>query len=114
MGSEMCIRDSYLPVGLSVPILLGGIVRYFLDRRDTPGTETKAHRGVLITSGLIAGESLAGVLLGLLAYLEYPTHTVADKLLTVLPSDIQDPTAQWMSVVVLLAVAGWVYRKAVR
>lgn len=104
----------YLPVGLSVPILLGGIVRYFVERRDAPGTDAKAHRGVLLASGLIAGESLAGVLLGFLAYLGLQSLGMADKLLAVLPAVTQGVGAQLLSLVVLLAVAGWVYRKAAR
>jgi putative OPT family oligopeptide transporter len=101
----------YLPVGLSVPILLGGVVRHLVDRQDDPGTETKAHRGVLITSGLIAGESLAGVLLGLLAYLGVQSLTAADWLFAGLPPTLQESAAQWLSLLVLLGVAAGVYRQ---
>ncbi len=50
----------YLPLTLTVPILLGGLVRYWVkDPSDS-------SRGVLVASGLIAGESLAGVALAIL------------------------------------------------
>ena len=104
----------YLPVGLSVPILLGGIVRHFVEKRDAPGTDIKTHRGVLLTSGLIAGESLAGVLLGLLAYLGLKSLGVADKLFAMLPAALAGGTAQVTSLVVLFVVAYWVYRKSLR
>jgi putative OPT family oligopeptide transporter len=58
----------YLPLGLSVPILIGGminsIVRYFARRH---GDEDAAvHRGILFGSGLIAGESIMGIIIAFL------------------------------------------------
>lgn len=102
----------YLPVGLSVPILLGGIVRHLVEKRESPGDDAKTQRGVLLTSGLIAGESLAGVLLGFLAYLGLKSLGVADKLFANLPESMRDGGAQLLSLCVLIAVAVWVYRKA--
>ena len=104
----------YLPIGLSVPILFGGVVRYLVERREVAGTDTKAHRGVLLTSGLIAGESLAGVLLGLLAYLHVASWSTAQQLLSWLPPSLQEGGAQLISLFALLVVAVWVYRKASR
>ena len=59
----------YLPFGLSTPILIGGLIAYFLTRRSKPAN-TDDHvlqNGVLLSSGLIAGESLMGILLALFA-----------------------------------------------
>ena len=72
----------YLPLGLSVPIMLGGIISYFALRsahiridgeiRDEPSKRAKdaakevENRGVLIGAGFIAGESILGVLVALL------------------------------------------------
>ncbi len=104
----------YLPVGLSVPILLGGIVRHFVDRREKPGSEANASRGTLLTSGLIAGESLAGVLLGFLAYLGIQSLGLADRLLDSLPPTVQTAGSQLFSLAVLLVIAAWVYRRSTR
>ena len=104
----------YLPVGLSVPILLGGMVRHFVGRSEVDGTETKAHRGVLLTSGLIAGESLAGVLLGFLAYVNLASWDLAGKLLGGLPAGMAEPTGQLISLLALLVVAWGVYRASVQ
>ena len=60
----------YLPFGLSTPILLGGIVRALVDWRSGYSDKSGAPGGVLFASGIIAGESLIGVLLGLYFYLE--------------------------------------------
>lgn len=58
----------YLPFGLAIPILLGGLLATIL-AGGTKGKEEEArlHRGVLFASGVIAGESLMGVGLALLA-----------------------------------------------
>ena len=72
----------YLPLGLSVPIMLGGIISYFTLRsahiridgeiRKEPSKQAKEaakeveNRGVLIGAGFIAGESILGVLVALL------------------------------------------------
>src|SRR5690606_30049594 len=54
----------YLPLGLSTPIFVGGIVRWLVERR-APETVLSARReaGVLYASGLIAGAALLGVLI---------------------------------------------------
>ena len=59
----------YLPFGLSTPILIGGLIAYFLTR-GSKLANTDDHvlqNGVLLSSGLIAGESLMGILLALFA-----------------------------------------------
>lgn len=52
----------YLPLELTAAIMIGGLVRYFAERRGNVSA-----KGVLFCSGLIAGEGLAGILLALLA-----------------------------------------------
>ncbi len=57
----------YLPVGLSSPIFLGGLLAWWaarrLARKEAPeGARTAGLRaGVLMSSGLIAGEALVGI-----------------------------------------------------
>ena len=50
----------YLPIELSVPIFIGGMIAYFSDKSNS--TETMKKRGLLISSGLITGEALMGIL----------------------------------------------------
>ena len=104
----------YLPVGLSVPILLGGVVRYLVDRRTGNDKVAEGGRGVLITSGLIAGESLAGVLLGLFAYFGVQSLNVAADLLSTFSPTLQNLLPQWISLFALLAIAWGVYRQSCR
>lgn len=49
----------YLPVAAMVPIFLGGMLRMWTDR--SRNAEARADEGVLIGSGLVAGEGLVGV-----------------------------------------------------
>lgn len=54
----------YLPFGLAVPILLGGLIAHFCTRgRPSDQHDATLHRGVLFSSGVIAGEALTAVAL---------------------------------------------------
>ena len=53
----------YLPVQLNACIMVGGLIRLVLDKKD----EFKVNSGILYCSGMIAGEGLAGILLAILA-----------------------------------------------
>ena len=106
----------YLPFGLAVPIVLGGVVRSLVDRRDQTPSGDHTHRGVLMTSGLIAGESLIGVALGLVAWLGVSTFDgiaeVSDALH--LSSGGQAFLGKLLSVAALTGVAVWVWRSALQ
>lgn len=69
----------YLPPKLSVSILFGGLVHWFLSRSARRTGNDAIGRGVLIASGAIAGESLAGVFAGLLAYLGYQSFDLGGR-----------------------------------
>lgn len=52
----------YLPFGLATPILIGGLIAYFHSRGTAKASHDKVlHRGVLFSSGVIAGEALTSV-----------------------------------------------------
>lgn len=57
----------YLPLGLSAAILLGGLLAWWSGRshRDEESRGRGHERGVLLSSGLIAGEAIAGVLIAI-------------------------------------------------
>jgi len=55
----------YLPVSTSAPMFVGGVVRWWVDRRRR-GAESDASPGTLLASGYIAGGSLVGVAVNLL------------------------------------------------
>ncbi len=59
----------YLPVQLNACIMVGGLVRLFLDKikRNEEEKTNITNSGILFCSGMIAGEGLVGILLALLA-----------------------------------------------
>jgi uncharacterized oligopeptide transporter (OPT) family protein len=60
----------YLPIYLSTPMMVGGLVRLWVDRNKKISEEERKGRvenGTLFCSGLIAGEGLVGVLLAIFA-----------------------------------------------
>ena len=87
IGLELCGVGSlafavgvYIPMQYTTPIFLGGLIRYFAERMSTKPASTPQDEataiaeaetgpGVLLSSGYIAGGTLAGVLI---AFLELP------------------------------------------
>ena len=61
----------YLPLGLSVPIFVGGVIAWYVNKKSkTESASTQQIRentGLLLASGLITGEALMGVLIAILA-----------------------------------------------
>lgn len=54
----------YLPISVSTPIIVGGLIRWWIDRKkDDPEIDEKRESGVLYSSGLIAGAALLGVVM---------------------------------------------------
>ena len=58
----------YLPVTLAVPILIGGIVRLMINMKRF--VDEAKDPGILYSSGLIAGESLMGIIVALFMFLK--------------------------------------------
>ena len=60
----------YLRIYLNASIMIGGVVRMFMDRRKNVDEETKTKQttdGTLYCAGMIAGEGLVGILLAIFA-----------------------------------------------
>ncbi len=63
----------YLPIHLSAPIWVGGLVRWFIESKRKYGSDDQRNasvqKGILYCSGMIAGEGIVGILLALVAVL---------------------------------------------
>ena len=60
----------YLPIHINATIMVGGLVRFVMDKRrkvDEKTREEQATNGTLFCAGMIAGEGLVGILLAVLA-----------------------------------------------
>ena len=60
----------YLPIHLSTPIMLGGAVRWIIEKRKYSSEKEQKEsvdKGVLYSAGMIAGEGIVGILLAIFA-----------------------------------------------
>ena len=65
----------YLPLELSTTIMIGGLIRWYVDKKKGSKKTDDADSGILFCSGMIAGEGLVGIILAIFA-----VAGVADKL----------------------------------
>jgi putative OPT family oligopeptide transporter len=91
----------YLPLELSVPIFLGGVLAAIVARQQA-GAET--HQGMLFAAGLITGEALVGVLIAIPIVATHHDDVFA------LPRALQ--FGDWLGLIVLAAIAYFLYRTA--
>jgi len=91
----------YLPLGSLTPIFVGGIIRYYVEKKRE-GKAPESDAGVLAASGMIAGEGLAGVLIAVLVGL---AHFTPKK-----ETWISGPAAVIGGVAIVVAVCTLLYR----
>ena len=71
----------YLPIHLSTPIMAGGLLRIYLEKRKYREQESKIQsitNGILYSSGLIAGEGLIGIILAVFAIIPIGSITLGE------------------------------------
>ena len=109
----------YLPIGLSVPIFVGGLVahlagRYLRRREPELGTNygqvrvESERRGLLFASGLITGEALVGIILAIPFAAAQSTDVLA-----IAPAGFET-VASLLGILAMLFFAAWLYRVARR
>ena len=57
----------YLPITLTVPIFIGGMINHY--GKIAGGSDSSEKRGLLMSSGFIAGEALMGILIAVPIFL---------------------------------------------
>jgi len=73
----------YLPIHLSTPIMVGGLVRLYFEKKKMSDEKEKKQiidNGVLYSSGLIAGEGLVGILLAVFAIIPMGAGSLGDAI----------------------------------
>ena len=87
----------YLPIYLSAPIFLGGIIRWFVEKKKAKASESEqketVEKGILYCSGLIAGEGVIGMILAIFAIIPVANGTLADAI------NLNNPLGQIGSVI---------------
>lgn len=88
IGSLPFAVGLYLPIHLTTPIMVGGIIKWIVQSRSTNETDMKekTDRGILLASGYIAGEALMGVIIALAvtAGVVFPAETIFGPLVSVI------------------------------
>ncbi len=81
----------YLPIQTSLPIFIGGMVRWGVDRiKARSASESEMSPGVLLSSGYIAGGAIAGVVVAFLEFAPESWRKALD-----LSEAIQRSTPRW-------------------
>jgi putative OPT family oligopeptide transporter len=103
----------YLPLELSAPIFLGGLVAHLVERkagivgRDADALERLHRRGVLFAAGLITGEALMGIVIAI------PIVASGRADVLALPERLQPGAwGQWLGLALLAGIATLLYRAA--
>jgi putative OPT family oligopeptide transporter len=75
----------YLPFETTSAIFVGGLLKYLFDayrksqKYTPPELETSENKGILLASGLVAGEAITGVILAGLYLLNFSLPSIADS-----------------------------------
>jgi putative OPT family oligopeptide transporter len=94
----------YLPLELSVPILIGGLIAHGVSRAVSRQGRDPGRGGILFAAGLITGEALIGIALAV--------PIVISREQDVLALGVDWPV--WVGIVVVAGIAGLLYRVAAR
>ena len=81
----------YLPIHLSTPMMVGGVVKWIVEKRKGLSEKDKKDadsNGILYSSGLIAGEGLVGIFLAILAIIPVGDSNVGTMVGEFLPNMI--------------------------
>lgn len=101
----------YLPLELSVPIFVGGLIAHLVERRlgiqgEGPEAERARQNGILYAAGLITGEALMGIIIAV------PIVTSGRADVLALPAALQ--FGGWLGLAVVAGLAFALYRTALR
>ena len=101
----------YLPLSTMTPVFLGGVIKYFVETKKQSKTENVAekqsNKGVLLSSGLIAGEGIMGVLIA-----GYAVWTASRP--EGVSFGLEGISGDWVSFIIFSAMGYFLYRLAVK
>jgi putative OPT family oligopeptide transporter len=98
----------YLPLELSVPIFVGGLIAHLVERKLGGGeaAERAGRNGMLFAAGLITGEALMGIIIAIPIVVSGRADVLA------LPAGLQ--FGGWLGLAIVGWLAAWLYRTATR
>jgi putative OPT family oligopeptide transporter len=101
----------YLPLDLSVPIFIGGLLAHLAERAlgvagQREQAESAGRKGMLFAAGMITGESLTGIIIAI------PIVSSGRADILALPARLH--YGGWLGLIVIAALAVALYRTATR
>lgn len=107
---------AYLPLSVSTPIFVGGMVKFFVDKLKKGGeSDSEIGPGALLSSGLIAGGALTGILYAILVGTTFETAGGEKSIADMLNSGIAESMGiegDVISVILFLAMAAVLFKFA--
>ena len=99
----------YLPLDLSTPVMAGGLIAWIVKKlsSDEANAKEREEKGILFSSGLIAGDALLGVCVAFVIALSsryrafYEAHETAP---------LAGVYASWLSLAAFAGITYWLYR----
>jgi len=99
---------AYLPIETTAPIFLGGLVRWWVERKTGEPAESDLGAGTLFSSGLIAGGSLAGILFAILVGADQSGYSILPSLQSIgnaMPFLHEGVSGQWAGAAMFFVLA---------
>ncbi|MCF0181415.1 MAG: oligopeptide transporter, OPT family [Muribaculaceae bacterium] len=95
----------FIPLQLNTPLLVGGIISWFVGSRSKNEEVNKARqeRGTLLASGFIAGGALMGVVSAALLYFGFKYET-----------SLSDAAQSWLAIVMYVAIIAYLAFACIR
>ncbi|MET0339862.1 MAG: oligopeptide transporter, OPT family [Polyangiales bacterium] len=112
----------YLPIATSAPIMVGGVVRHFVDKvtarrkrhvdltPDELAAESDKSPGVLMASGYIAGGAIAGIIIAFVAGVMEPVDTALHKWATANNPFFHGPSADLLALLPFAVITYLLFR----
>ena len=100
----------YLPIHLNAAILVGGIIRILVEKKFKKNEEqskTQVEKGILLASGIVAGDALMGIVVAIFAALSLDIG-IGPK---VLPGIVEKPLT---ATIAFFLFGYWIYRYAIK
>lgn len=92
----------YLPITLNTALFAGGIIRDLVERKfkdDPEGKSDAVEKGILLSSGLVAGDAITGIVIGIFAALNISIN-FGSRLV---------PQSSIITFIIFLLFAIWIY-----
>jgi len=71
---------AYLPLSVSSPIFIGGLIKFVVDKKKNKKEESEIGPGALFSSGLIAGGALTGIMIAGLMGIIVGTNSAGEEI----------------------------------